>query len=623
MIPDYLFSECTGLKVVTIPETVTTVGVNAFADCTNLIEINIPDTVKNLGRSAFSGCTSIEKAHIPEDWTEIPSGTFNGCISLKEVNLPKALLKIGSSAFEECDALVEVTFPDKLQSIEERGYYGCSALKKVMFPEQNDGMIIIGNRVFGKCEMLTDMSLSENVSKIGTNVFEYCTSLEKITLPDSLQSLGGYAFQYCDVLTDVDLGAGLTEIPQYCFFADRSLETIICPQQMTKVGAHAFGNATAFKEITLNRRVTSIDSTAFSYPAKLTIYGIAGTYPETFAAEQEIAFVPLDVPAKSIRLNKGECHLARGDNFQLTAAITPTNSSDELMWASLNEEVVTVSETGMLKGVSVGTAKVTATAGTITIISEINVYEKVTGVSLDASSKTLKVGETFWLTATVSPKNATDQSVRWSSSDDKVAKVGTTGLVSAISAGTATIEVVTVDGGYRKKCTVTVEGKTEPSVPPDVSPSPIPGSTDTPALKADSPLEITAEGNLTGIIQNKNTVQEIREQFADADLVMKDAKGKQLADSDLLGTGATVSVMDGDTIKASCQVVLIGDVNGDGKVNGKDVSMLARSLVGKATLTKVQEAAAEVLEDGKINGKDVSMLARSLVGKATISSQAK
>ena len=145
----------------------------------------------------------------------------------------------------------------------------------------------------------------------------------------------------------------------------------------------------------------------------------------------------------------------------------------------------------------------------------------------------------------------------------------------------------------------------------------------TPALKEDSTLTITAEGNLTGILQNKNTVQEIRQQFDEADLVIKDANGKQLTDSDLLGTGATVSVMDGATVKASCQVVLVGDINGDGKVNGKDVSKLAQSLVGKATLTDAQKKAGEVFEDGKINGKDVSKLAQSLVGKATISSQGK
>ncbi len=69
--------------------------------------------------------------------------------------------------------------------------------------------------------------------------------------------------------------------------------------------------------------------------------------------------------------------------------------------------------------------------------------------------------------------------------------------------------------------------------------------------------------------------------------------------------------------------ILSGDINSDGKVNGKDVSVLARSLVGKSALTEPQKEAAEIQKDGSVNGKDVSMLARSLVGKAEIGSQGK
>ena len=150
-----------------------------------------------------------------------------------------------------------------------------------------------------------------------------------------------------------------------------------------------------------------------------------------------------------------------------------------------------------------------------------------------------------------------------------------------------------------------------------------PSSGDAPELKDGSAFTISGDQMLTGLVQGANTVREAVQQFTTPNLVCKDANGNVLGEDDLLGTGATVSVMDGTTVKASCQVVLAGDVNGDGKVNGKDVSMLARSLVGKATLTDAQKEAGEVFEDGKINGKDVSKLAQSLVGKATIPSQGK
>ncbi len=140
-------------------------------------------------------------------------------------------------------------------------------------------------------------------------------------------------------------------------------------------------------------------------------------------------------------------------------------------------------------------------------------------------------------------------------------------------------------------------------------------------LKDDSFLTLTEKGFLTGLNQKKNMVSEIREQFAADDIVIRNISGKELGAEELVGTGSTVYVMDGDTVKASCPVVLAGDVNGDGKVIGKDVSLLARSVVNKVTLSDVQKAAGDVLADGKIIGKDVSLLARSLVGKSSISSQ--
>ena len=71
----------------------------------------------------------------------------------------------------------------------------------------------------------------------------------------------------------------------------------------------------------------------------------------------------------------------------------------------------------------------------------------VTGVSLDKTSLSLTEGASEKLLATVSPANATNKSVTWSSSDDSVATVDANGKVTAVKAGTATITVRTVDGG--------------------------------------------------------------------------------------------------------------------------------------------------------------------------------
>jgi len=84
----------------------------------------------------------------------------------------------------------------------------------------------------------------------------------------------------------------------------------------------------------------------------------------------------------------------------------------------------------------------------------------VTGVSLNKNSTSLEEGATEQLTATVTPSNATDQSVSWSSNNTSVATVNSSGQITAVSAGTATITVTTTDGGYTDTCTVTVTAPT-------------------------------------------------------------------------------------------------------------------------------------------------------------------
>lgn len=91
---------------------------------------------------------------------------------------------------------------------------------------------------------------------------------------------------------------------------------------------------------------------------------------------------------------------------------------------------------------------------------------EVTGVELDKDSISLEVGGTQALVATVSPENATDKSVTWSSDDEKIATVATDGTVTAVAAGTATITVTTTDGKLTDTCTVTVTAPADPDPTP-------------------------------------------------------------------------------------------------------------------------------------------------------------
>lgn len=146
----------------------------------------------------------------------------------------------------------------------------------------------------------------------------------------------------------------------------------------------------------------------------------------------------------------------------LTATVSGTNNpSQAVTWFSSNTSVVTVSASGVVTAKATGNATVTATSqadgtksGTCTVtVSDSTVH--VTGVSLNKNSTSLTVGETETLTATVSPNNATNKNVTWSSSNTSIATVSN-GQISAMATGNAIITVTTTDGSYTATCTVTV-----------------------------------------------------------------------------------------------------------------------------------------------------------------------
>ena len=171
------------------------------------------------------------------------------------------------------------------------------------------------------------------------------------------------------------------------------------------------------------------------------------------------------ISVTGVSLNKTSLSMTEGDTYTLTATVSPSNATDKsVTWSSSNTSVATVSSSGVVTAKSQGSATITVKTndGAKKATCSVTVKAKtisVTGVSLNMTSLTLTEGETQTLTATVSPSNATDKSVTWSSSNTSVATVSSSGVVSAKSAGSATITVTTNDGGKKATCAVTVKAK--------------------------------------------------------------------------------------------------------------------------------------------------------------------
>ena len=451
------FGACSGLKKIIFEEGTKEISNNLFRGCTGLEEISIPASVIKIERYTFADCTNLKNVYFSNGVKNVENNAFTNCTSLTKVNIPDTVDSIGNSAFSGCTNLIEVHLPDKLKETASDTFSGCKKLTTINFPST---LTTIGDSAFSGCESLTEAILPSGVEKIGSNAFKNCKAMKKAVVPDTVSSIGSSAFYGCEALTDITLGSKLKKIESQTFYGCTVLPSIVLPYNVTTIGDSAFVNCTKLTQITVPRNTTSIASNAFSYPKKMTMYGPSDCYAQTYANGKGIKYVTQDIHATSVSLDITEKTAERYDDFQLTATIAPLNFTDAVVWTSSNEEVATVSDTGYVEICGVGTAVITVTAGNVKAACKITVPQLIDWIEFDEDEIELKAGETYQLKPYISPSDATNKKLKYTSSDTKVAEVSASGRVTAKSEGEAKIRAAaTDDSDEYAVCYVTVTGK--------------------------------------------------------------------------------------------------------------------------------------------------------------------
>lgn len=176
------------------------------------------------------------------------------------------------------------------------------------------------------------------------------------------------------------------------------------------------------------------------------------------------------VDINSITITPAAVNLKTGETKQLAYTVEPENATDKtITWNSNNTAVATVTESGLITAIAKGEATITASAakdgsvpGTCKVIVTENTVStniKITSITVSPKSANLKIGTAKQLIQTVLPANATNKAVTWTSNKPSVASVSQSGLVRAVSAGTAAITVTAKDGSQKSAvCTITVTG---------------------------------------------------------------------------------------------------------------------------------------------------------------------
>ena len=274
-IGNWAFYRCTGLTTVTIGNSVTSIGNRAFYSCTSLTEVSIPNSVKTIEFRAFEGCTGLKTVTIGNSVTTIGESAFYSCTSLTEVSIPNSVTSIGSGAFEDCSGLKTVTIGNSVTTIGESAFYSCTSLTEVSIP---NSVTSIGSGAFEDCSGLKTVTIGNSVTTIGDGTFNGCTSLKTViwnarNVQDTFLSetwIPKPPFPDSDRLTEFVFGEEVEYIPAYLCYQLASLKKLVIGNSVTSIGNHAFFCCSGLTEVTIPNSVTSIGDYAFADCTGLT-----------------------------------------------------------------------------------------------------------------------------------------------------------------------------------------------------------------------------------------------------------------------------------------------------------------------------------------------------------------
>ncbi|MDF2613282.1 MAG: S-layer domain protein [Clostridia bacterium] len=198
--------DITGGTNVVIPETIvaTNIGARAFQS-KSITSITIPNTVTNIGVNAFADCPKLTNVTIANDLTTISDGAFASCPNLTNITIPKGLTTINKNTFANCTGLKSISLPDGLTTISYGAFNGCSSLRTSL----PNTVTTIGDYAFANCSSLKDEDIPMlNVQSIGVGAFVNDTQLKTLNLP-KVTSIDSMAFCGNDI-TSITIGAGAT-----------------------------------------------------------------------------------------------------------------------------------------------------------------------------------------------------------------------------------------------------------------------------------------------------------------------------------------------------------------------------------------------------------------------------
>ena len=377
----------------TIPNGVEEIGDNAFMNCNNLNFITTPDTLKNINNSAFKNCQYLYEINIPNNVAKISDMAFENCNSLHAINIPSSTESIGTSVFFNCNRLSKITVDEnnKYYESSDNVLYSKGKTVLIKYPETKED---------------TEFIIPNTVKEIVAAACYLC-DFKNITIPDSVTKIGKLAF------------------------SGTNIESLIIPNSVVEIGSNAFDYCWDMKELTISNSLNCINRRVFASCENLTTVKLSNSVTKI----EDSAFEECE-DIKDVYFDGTK---AQWDSIEI-------DSDDNLLKANihiLQEEPTTETQPTTINTIPSTTPTTTQPTTTKPTV------KKVVKVSLSKKSVVLVKGRSTTVKATVTPTNATNKKLKWTTSNAKVATVNQSGKITAKGRGNATIKVMALDGSNK------------------------------------------------------------------------------------------------------------------------------------------------------------------------------
>ena len=373
--------------------------------------------------------------------------------------------KIADSALDGW-GITEIILPNTVTEIGEKAFAGQQDLEKVTLPK---GLQKIGREAFDDCPNLKTLTLSDTLTEIGEKAFGYALFWSDESYQWEQKTISGFTLKGGEKSTAVqayrqqwEKDAGTDQLVTKIILSKTSAS--IMKDKTLTLKAEAEPVSAKNKAVTW----TSSDTKVATVTSAGLVKGISkGTAVITATAKdgsgvKATCRITVRQPVTKLTLNKTQIAVNKGKTVTLKATAAPTNADNKAVtWKTGNAKIATVTATGVVKGISKGSAVITATAkdgSGVKATCKITVRQPVTKLTLSKTQIAVNKGKTFTLKVTAAPTNADNKAVTWKTSNTKIATVTATGVVKGISKGSAVITATAKDGsGVKATCRITVK----------------------------------------------------------------------------------------------------------------------------------------------------------------------